>query len=90
MNNAVTADLDEGAVAVAGNGAEVSVCYCASRSENGFAWGGAFECGSPCDDGSVSGRFVEITARAPFNPVLGAYALFTEQTLINSAVVRLP
>jgi hypothetical protein len=90
LNNAIKADLAQDTVSVLESGADVSQCYCPSRSDSMLSWGTTVACGVPCDDGSVAGRFVEITAEVPFDAVLGAYGLFSDPTLRNTVVVRLP
>ncbi len=90
VNNAVIADLGEDGVAVSDTGADVAACYCPSRPDDALSWGAEVICGTSCADGNTAGRFVEIVARAPYAPLLGTFGLFTDQTLHNSAVVRLP
>ncbi len=89
LNNAVTARSDQGNIEVQDSGGDVTACYCAARLEGEFSWGGVTSCGAPCGDGSVAGRFVEISAQVPFNPIMGFYGAFIDQTLQNAAVVRL-
>lgn len=89
LNNAVTAHSDHGNIAFQDSGGDVTACYCASRLEGAFSWGSVASCGAPCNDGSVAGRFVEISAQVPFNPMLGFYGAIVDHTLQNAAVVRL-
>lgn len=90
LNNAITAELGESGVSVSGDADDVDACYCATKTDTGLSWGSQVACGADCADGSVAGRFVEITARVPFTPMLGAYGLIGDQSLQSSAVVRLP
>lgn len=89
LNNAVMAHFDHGNIAFLDSSGDISSCYCALRLDGAFSWGSAASCGAPCSDGSVAGRFVEISATVPFRPMLGLYGEFIDQTLQNSAVVRL-
>lgn len=90
VNNAVTARLKDGNVTVTGTGPNISSCYCATRTGEQIVWGSAVACGAVCADASVSGRFVEITATAPFTQLLGMYGFFRDDTVQNTAMVRLP
>lgn len=90
VNNAVTARLDEDVIVIEDNDAGSENCYCATRGTGGLTWGSSVQCDAVCADGSVAGRFVEITAQASFTPILGTIALFRADILNNTAVVRLP
>ncbi|PZX40692.1 TadE-like protein [Roseinatronobacter thiooxidans] len=90
LNNAVTARLEGGTIVVTDTGAPVANCYCPTWGEAGYDWNASMACNTDCADGSLAGRFVQITAQAPFTSILGAYSFFSPETLQNSAVVRLP
>lgn len=90
VNNAVTAQLVAGNVTAMQGGGNVAGCYCASRSDEAVNWGASVGCDVACADGTTAGRYVLISAKAPWTPMLGAYGLFSDQTLESSAMVRLP
>lgn len=90
VNNAVAAVLVDGSISTAKSGAAVSSCYCASRPQGQIVWGSAVECGVACDGSSPSGRYVEISARTSFSPSMGIFGFLSDQTLQNTAMVRLP
>ncbi|MGY6696670.1 MAG: TadE/TadG family type IV pilus assembly protein [Roseinatronobacter sp.] len=90
VNNAAIAQLSDNGIAIWGSGAGASNCFCPIRTNGAITWGTAVQCGTACNDSSMAGQFVEITAQASFTPILGIVGLFRDDLLRNSAVVRLP
>lgn len=46
--------------------------------------------GSNCPDGSAPGRYVTVSARADFKPIVPGFRLFAAQEIVSNAVVRVP
>ena len=89
VNNGLTATSTAGAVSASdpsdtdpGNAA----CYCPSGS--GFAWGARVTCGSDCTGGGIGGRFVRITAKKAFTPVLSTFGLVSDGYVTVTTAVQ--
>ena len=59
-------------------------CYCPTASP--FAWGAAVVCGSDCTGGGIGGRFVRITAKRAYAPLLSSYGVVSDGyiTVVNT------
>jgi len=88
VNNGPTVTVTNGTATSSGTNSNADSCYCPTGSPPNWTWGSAVTCGSACGAGATAGKFVTITATAPYTPLLTAYGFIHSATLRQSATVE--
>lgn len=89
----VTINNGPSATAIGGGTATVSTtpgtsnaqCYCPTTASD---WAITGSCGNTCTGGGTAGRFVRITARKSFTPLLSTYGLVRNGTVVATNIVQ--
>lgn len=89
VNNGPSATaVGSGAATVSSNGTPATsnaLCYCPTT---GSDWAITSTCGNSCTGGGTAGRFVRITARKTFTPLLSTYGLVRNGTVVATNIVQ--
>ncbi len=88
VNNGPTVTATNGAFVSSGTAANADSCYCPTLSGTTVVWTKASTCGATCSNGSLSGKFISITASKPFTSVFGSRGLIPSVTVVGSMVVE--
>jgi Flp pilus assembly protein TadG len=88
VNNGPSVTVSNGTASSGGTAANADSCYCPTGSPPNWTWGSAMTCGASCSGSGTAGKFVTITATAPYTPLLTLYHVISSSTLQQSAVVE--
>jgi Flp pilus assembly protein TadG len=84
VNHGPVAQLAAGAVTSSGTAANANNCYCPTYASGVVNWGTAATCGSTCGTGGLAGKFVEIIAREPHDPIfVGANKTLSARAMVQ-------
>ena len=88
VNNGPTTTVTNGSASSSGTAANADSYYCVTGTEMNWTWGTAYSTQTNCSGGDTAGKYVTITATYNYVPWVAIYNIFSNQTLNQSAAVR--
>lgn len=89
LNDGQTVTVSGGTQTVSGTAANADSCYCPTGSPPNWIWGSAVSpCGAACTGGGTAGKFVTITARYSYAPLLTIDGFGSGGTITVDAMVQ--
>lgn len=78
-----------GGLQQSGTAALAGLCYCPSPANGAISWGNARSCGSACPAGGSAGKYMTLTAMAPYTPLFFSYGLSDGGQIVVTATAAL-
>jgi Flp pilus assembly protein TadG len=88
INDGLALDVTSNASNTSGSAASADLCYCPTQAGASISWGPSKACGAACADGSVAGKFVVMSASAPFAPLFTGFGIIEDDAITVRAVVK--
>lgn len=70
INNGPEVTVTSGVSVNTGTASSADSCYCPTGAMTGIVWGSAVACGSACGNSALAGKYVVISAKHSFSPLI--------------------